>query len=161
MVNSMTSVWNCAMWCYCSLLPYVSPFLSGLTFNSWMTKCCTHTTPLKVTLEFPSTSNRNMANTQTYEEGLALAPLHKQLWYYVRKIWKFNAIFLDRKNKMVTAGYLYSGTHNNHRWKITPRYMKCDMKMNYKNFHKFCTTYSFWVNNYKHSNGANLWNYVP
>jgi len=38
-----------------------------------------NTTPLKVTLEFPSTSNRNMADTQTYEEGMALAPLHKQL----------------------------------------------------------------------------------
>ena len=29
-------VWNCAMWCDCSLLPCVSSLLSGLTFNSWM-----------------------------------------------------------------------------------------------------------------------------
>jgi len=38
-----------------------------------------HTTPLIATLEFPSTSHRNMADTQTYKEGMALAPLHKQL----------------------------------------------------------------------------------
>jgi len=60
----------------------------------------------------------------------------------LQKIGRFNAIFLDKKYKIVTAGYLYSGTHDNHRWKITARYTKCDMKMNHKNTYKFCTTYS-------------------